>query len=256
MTTHLLIATCEKHERFIPAVRDTLKLHWPTHPPATVLTDGRLVGEGVYCRPGLSFVALLHAGLERLGARSPVPSHVYLMLEDLCPLWPVDMAYLARLEAAAVGGDLPAVHMLFKPRRAWPRRDFAPTAERIGGVELYRWSDRYVPKNALVATLWQRAALASLCKRMLDAGVSDPWTFEAAPNPASVAHRVATLRWPTVKHGFLRKGALNPRAVRDLKVRPSPLRDALRREFCGATSRFAVERAWIAAGWQGWRGAG
>ncbi|MEM7696055.1 MAG: hypothetical protein AAF318_16520 [Pseudomonadota bacterium] len=246
MATELLIATHAKNARFIPAVLQTVGQHWPGHPPATVLTDGGFEGDNVVSFPGLHFIALLAAGVEALGARTASPpSHIYLMLEDLCPLWPVDVATLRTVEAAALAADLPVVHFHFKPRRRWKRKDIlcGPGEEEwVDGAKLFRWAPGFRGKNALQVSLWRRTHLAELCARMVRDGVDDPWTFEIADNPLADTHRVSALRWPTVTHGFTQLGKVNHRAVRNSRVAPSPLKTLLREEFCGGTTRLAVER--------------
>lgn len=238
--TAILVSTYARNEAYLDLVRHAFTRNWPQHPPLWVLTDGPPGDSGdnsgggtrdepdIIRVPRADFVTVLANGLTALDARQPGLDRIYLILEDLCPLWPVDAAALEALAAGAAAAGIDAVAF---PTFPWRRRE-APRS--VAGQTLYRVPEAFPFPNQLQPGLWRLAYLADLVEGLRRAGVTDPWHFEKHRLDGQRPHYVAALGWPSVHHGFLRGGRVNPGALADPRVADPTVRRRLTRAACGS----------------------
>jgi hypothetical protein len=220
------LVTCHSRtEKYIPLVRDLLATFWPEHPPCCFLTDGTTQAAGdAWSFPDAAWVALLQAGLARIGQEQPQTQYVLHMLEDHCPLRRCDAERLARIFAIAEREDFAAVSF---PTYAWPWDETDMTEHPDGLVRTWRRKETRELDGELFAavprdffryfqvqpTLWRLDYLQAACAYAQAEGIGDVWAFEAMRWPKAEPHFVSGYDWPTVHHGFLAQGRLNPAAI-------------------------------------------
>ena len=62
-------------------------------------------------------------------------------------------------------------------------------------------------------TIWNIDYLIRACTVAFDSGIRNVWEFEAMQWDGAAQHYVANYHWPTVHHGFLASGKVNPSAI-------------------------------------------
>jgi hypothetical protein len=190
------------------------------------LTDGGLDPQSdTFVEGDLGFSRLLMQGLMRLRVMYPAVTRVFYLLEDHCPLRQCDMDRLLRVCKVAAEHDLGAVTF---PTYNWPWGEVESKVYPDGLVRTWRKieianlsGERFavVPSDffryfQLQPTLWRCEYLERVCAAAIAARKTDPWQFEALRFRDAEQHYVASYNWPTVHHGFLVQGSINPAAVR------------------------------------------
>ena len=106
----------------------------------------------------------------------------------------------------------------------------------------------------LQPTLWRLEYLERVCVAAIAAKKRDPWRFETLRFQDAEQHYISTYDWPTVHHGFLVQGSVNPAAVHYAdRAACLRLRRQLIEEVVGVNSemllmlRSAGERIWVAS---------
>ncbi|SLN57721.1 hypothetical protein [Ruegeria meonggei] len=231
--TVLLVSTYSRNEHYIPAILKTLDMFWPGHPECVVATDGDLDVPGVIRFKDKTFVELLLATARKIKEDRPSTRHIFLMLEDLCPLAPVDTEVVETAMKKVRENDLK--YALFP----WPG-DFSWTFDRTSAptiigpdVELAPMQKDWDAPNSLVTAIWNIDHLIWMAERKLEAGVNDPWGFEHQLEENPHTHYMQLNGWPTVQDGFFVRGKLNHLAVTQTGFPPSPIASQLRKEYCG-----------------------
>jgi hypothetical protein len=220
------IVTCHSRtEKYIPLVRNLVDTFWPGHPPRFFLTDGVLQQSAdVFSFPRLTWVELLLTGLARIKQQRPQTKRVFHMLEDHCPLRRCDGDRLDRIFSIATRHDLDAVAF---PTYSWPWDETDLTEHPDGLVRTWRHRETFEFDGELLAvvphdffryfqvqpTLWRVDYLQAACTYARMQGISDAWAFEAMRWPQAGRHYVSRYDWPTVHHGFLVQGKINPAAI-------------------------------------------
>jgi len=220
-----VVTSHSRTEKYIPLVRSLLDTFWPGHPSRFFLTDGvTQPSDDVLSFPGLNWVELLSAGLNRIKQEMPQIKHVFHMLEDHCPLRACDGDRLERIFAIAARHDLVAVAF---PTYSWPWHETETGEYADGLVRTWRRKDTRELDGELLAvvpqdffryfqvqpTLWRLDYLEAACAYAMAQGITDAWAFEAMRWPNAGRHYVSQYDWPTVHHGFLVQGKLNPAAI-------------------------------------------
>jgi len=248
-TVAFVVTSHSRTEKYIPLVRSLLAAFWPEHPPCFFLTDGTSQADAdVLSFPGVTWVDLFGAGLARVKQQRPQTKHVFHMLEDHCPLRRCDAERLARIFVIAACDDFAAVSF---PTYSWPWHETDATRHPDGLVRTWRRKDTRELDGELFAvvppdffryfqvqpTLWRLDYLEAACANAAAKGITDAWTFEAMRWPNAGQHYVSRYDWPTVHHGFLAQGKLNPAAIVYLdRERAAGPHRALVREAIGIES--------------------
>lgn len=223
--TAVLVTSHRKAAHYLPLVREALDAFWPNRPPVRFISDGGVEpAADVFLEPEPRFVPLLANGLARLRAEFPDVTHIIHMLDDHCPLRPCDFDRISAVVSNAIEQDLAAVSF---PTYSWPWDNTETTEYADGLVRTWRRIDTVkiagetfarVPMDffryfQVQPTIWRVSYLDNACAVACAAGVFDPWGFEALRLPSSEQHYISRYSWPTVHHGFLAKGAINPAAI-------------------------------------------
>ena len=229
----LLLLTYSKNEKYVAPARENLALFWPNHPRLHVVTDGALTGEDVICRPGLRFAELLRRALDEVRTRQPGVRYVYLLLEDLVPLGPVDEPYLLNVEHAMRDHGGLFFSTLCRgsgKQSALPLASdqFGALAETLGLRRLNAEASAY---NCLVACFWDVGYLTRVLDAKLSQGQTSPWQFETPDPEVMEPHVLAEDCWPTFRSGFLKLGAHSKHLDRPHGFPASPLLAMLQAEY-------------------------
>ncbi len=236
--TVLLLLTYSRNEPYVDPARENLARFWPDHPPLYVVTDGDLCGADVLRHPVTDFTALLSRALDDLRVRQPACRFVYLLLEDLAPLGPVDDGYMLDVEAAMRKHGGKYVYFLWQSER---KLRGVPVAQGdLGGAAAGLGLRRLEPghdeaRNSLVVCLWDLNHLRDVVSRKLALGQTSPWQFEFGIEGDQTPHFVSRSVWPTLKHGVLKQGAVSKDVAKEVLYRrrfpPSPLLTAAYTQF-------------------------
>lgn len=221
----LAVTAHSRTEKYIPLVRNLIDTFWRSHPPRYFLTDGASQSENdVVSFPRLNWVELAAAGLAQLKHRHPQATHVFLMLEDHCPLRSCDERRLEEIFAIASREKMSAIAF---PTYSWPWQETESRSFADGFVRTWRRKETIVRDGELFAvvprdffryfqvqpTLWRFDYLQAACDYALTRGIADAWNFEAMRWTQAMPHYVSQYNWPTVHHGFLEQGKLNRAAI-------------------------------------------
>jgi len=238
--TVVVISTHQATARYVSLVRSAIDVFWPDRPTVRFLSDGGVEqGDDVYIEPEPRFVPLLLRGVARVRAEFPAARYLFHMLEDHCPLRTCDAEKISAIAQIARSENLAAVSF---PTYFWPWNNTDATEYPDGLVRTWRRIDTVemngemfarVPKTffryfQVQPTLWRIDYLHAVLDAACRAGIFDPWGFEAMRLPQAEQHYIAQYKWPTVHHGFLTGGTINPKAVDFIDAR---LGDSIRRRF-------------------------
>jgi hypothetical protein len=245
----LLVTSHSRTEKYIPLVRDLLDTFWIEHPPRYFLTDGTSqAAADVLSFPDLTWVELFSAGLAQIKRERPWTRYVVHMLEDHCPLRRCDGERLGRIFEIATRNDMDAVSF---PTYQWPWNQTDSTIFQDGLVRTWRRKETLELDGELFAvvppdffryfqvqpTLWRFDYLEAACAYATAQCITDAWTFEAMRWPNARRHLVSRCDWPSVHHGFLMQGRINPAAIVYLdRKHAQPSHRALVREAIGIDS--------------------
>lgn len=232
----LLVLTYSRMEQYLPEVLQNLDQFWPNRPDTFVVTDGSFDGANVIRAEHSDFAVLLQAAVREVRRRAPEKQMVFLLLEDLCPLWPVDELLLDRLQAVVreSGGKALCLHWWNRPRVPWKDGRWPHASElSVAGVQLVRMAKYYRCYNALTPGLWDLDHLEDVIDRKVGAGKLSPWLFERPLGKEEPDHYVVDGVWPTLRHGFRHKGEANPMILK----RDLPASALLTRLQCEAGER-------------------
>lgn len=238
--TILLVMTYSKLHRYIPAIRENLDLFWPDRPQTVYASDAPLEGDDVILQEGDSFLDVLEGSIDQIDALYPAAKYVFVLLEDICPLGPVDEAKLARAQTMLREKSCKHLNHHWRNKKAFCFKYFCiddPVHLLDGDIDIRsmpRWQTFH---NAIPASFWEIDHLRDIVDQKRALGHVDPWSFELPVQPVCEDHFIWDAIWPTVPDGFLTQGAINSKAITRNGFPPSPLRTQLRREYCGYDSR-------------------
>jgi len=253
-----LVSTHSKAGRYLPLVRTALDTFLADRPTVRFLTDGGVEpAMDVYVESEASFVPLLARGLARVRDEFPGATHVFHLLEDHCPLQACDSNRISAVAAIAVEHDLAAVSF---PTYPWPWKHTDATEYPDGLTRTWRRIDcRKIAGETLAAvprdffryfqvqpTVWRINYLEHCCAAAIATGAFDPWQFEALRLSSAEQHYVSKYNWPTVHHGFLVQGKVNPAAINfSDRSGGAAIRRELLKEITGTSSEtiFRFQRA-------------
>lgn len=249
MKTAVLISTFSRMKKYAPAIEAAIDRCWPEHPAIYFISDSELPGIGrqIQLADACWTEILLH-GLLTMRKQHPALDYVFLMLDDHCPLRPCDAVATSAYLEIARSGNLGVISF---PTYDWPWNETATTEYPDGLVRVWRTVEIDVVdgrKLALVPrdyfryfqvqpAFWRVEYLISVCQAALASGIRDPWAFEAMSLDGAPQHHVADYNWPSVHHGFIAGGKVNPAAISYISKKAAPeLHSRLLREVVGVNS--------------------
>jgi hypothetical protein len=252
--TILLVMAYSKTEQYLPAIRQNLDLFWPGRPRTLYVTDGEVSGSDVVQAKGTSFVELLAAASAAIRERFPDATNAFVLLEDLCPLWPVDEAAMSRAQ------DLVRRHQKKFICHNWKARITdrtsrydhwdGPLALKDDKITLFLMPKDCEFFNCLVASFWNLDHLDHVLAVKCALDLHDPWSFELPLPDNEDDHFMFEGIWPVAIDGFSARGKINSESVARRGFPASPLLSQLRKKYCGVDSYHlaALKRAWFRLG--------
>jgi hypothetical protein len=234
---------------------ETLRSAWRNHPPIYVALPGpgsAPADDHVIVCHRTGWVNMLRESLVHIKQREGGIRYLFSMIDDHCPLRMCDQRRLEQIIRTAIAQEMKCV--VFATYE-WP---WTITAENslddlgrtktwstIDVLETNRCRFARVPKaffryNQCQPAIWEMDYYLSVCNRMLDLGIDDPWEFESMLLPDQPQHYVSEYAWPSVQHGFMEKGRINAEAIHFVRG-DSPsmknLRMFLVQEYCRERGR-------------------
>lgn len=220
-------------ESYLPEVLENLDEFWPDRPETFVVNDGSYSGPNVLRFEGVDFASLLKSALQELRKKSPNTKYIFLMLEDLCPLWGVDQSLLQQLITFARKMDAKYIGFSWRNRNNVPWHDGrwdVSNALYSGDTQIVQIPKYYRCYNALNASVWEYSHLEAVVETKNERQATTPWEFERPLGPDQPQHYLVDNAWPTVRHGFFHKGQHN-HMVAKRPMPDSPLRARLLKEY-------------------------
>jgi hypothetical protein len=241
----IITPTYSRNERYCDTLVRLMDRMWPGHPEIWFLTDGNTIAHKNTIRfPGASWTQILHGGLNQIRSRFPDLEDVYLILEDLYPLWECQGETLARIHQAARKTAFGAVLFFTHECQPLAGGERAIDGElRTDGVRFERLSLRYSHYSSLQPALWNLEHLMSVTEYALRNNLHDPWHFECI-NMGGRIHYMSEYHWPCIFGGLFTEGRVNLKAVRQLKNREfSGFKRSLLIEYFQQLPAHAIQRA-------------
>jgi len=246
----IALTTFRRTDRYLPLIECTLDRCWPAHAPTYCLTDGEAkLGRGdTLAYPGASWTQILFNGLCEVKKRNPGLTHMLHVLDDHCPLRPCDETALEGYFELARRNDFATVAF---PTYRWPWHETEDKDYPDGLVRTWRKIETIIANGQKLAVVprdffryfqvqpafWRIEYLIAVCRHALDEGKHDAWGFEAMRWDGAARHYIADYNWPTVHHGFIASGKVNPEAIGFIDERVAPeLRNQLLRDSIGVAS--------------------
>ena len=237
-------------KKYAPAIDVVIERCWPLHPAVYFISDCELVGtkqQQVLLRDSCWTEVLLH-GLLAVRQNDPKLDYVFLMLDDHCPLRACDTGVISAYLEIARSRDLAVISF---PTYEWPWERTECVDYPDGLVRTWRRIDVEVVSGRRLAVVprdffryfqvqpafWNIEYLVQACEAALAGGIRDPWTFEAMRLDKAPQHYVADYNWPSVHHGFIASGKINPLAISYMsRALAAELHEQLIRETVGVNS--------------------
>ena len=231
----ILVSTFSRMKKYVPAIEMTIERCWPLHPAVYFISDCELPGakqRRVLLRDSCWTEVLLH-GVLAVREQHPGLDYVFLMLDDHCPLRACDTGVISAHLEIARSHNLAVISF---PIYEWPweRTEYVDYPD--GLVRTWRRIDVEVVSGRRLAVVprdffryfqvqpafWKIEYLIQACRTALAGGITDPWAFEAMQLEKASQHYLADYNWPSVHHGFMAAGRINPAAIYYMSRKAAP----------------------------------
>jgi hypothetical protein len=117
--------------------------------------------------------------------------------------------------------------------RTWRRIELS----RFGGCDMARVPANFFRYFQLQPSFWNLDYLVDVCREAAERQCTDPWSFEGFGYSKPRQHYVGRYAWPSVHHGFLMQGKVNPDAIDFIQMpQGREFRSLLLRESIGFDS--------------------
>lgn len=207
----ILIPTHYKNEKYCNLLLDMLDVNWPNHPELWFLTDGENINyPNVIKVDNKNWLIVLYKGLKFLINKYPDLDYIYLVLEDLIPLWSLSVQELTKIENVVINNKLKNVSFITYPAY-WGQENEV----KLDGITLYKIPEGFDFYSQLQPAIWEVDHLMKICEYALENNLLDAWSFEWIKSEEQ--HYVSSYQWPTVFNGFLVRGRVNLPAINKIK---------------------------------------
>lgn len=207
----IITTTYHQYEKYCDCLIDFVNQMWPGHPPIWLITDrGNIKYKQTICVDSQNWVYRLQEGLKQVKNLSLNISYVYLILEDLYPLWRCNPAEITKIQNLTLAHNLDCVS--FIPYDWGKSEDFL----EIAGKKLFKVPQSFYFYNQIQPALWKLNHLTAMCELALEKGINDCWEFEHLVSSAQ--HYVAEYRWPTIWGGFKLNRYVNLMAIMKIEL--------------------------------------
>jgi hypothetical protein len=238
--------------KYYNEARPLLDAFWPGHPPAIVFSDSNdLKKSDVIVKSGANWLDILLNGLLSVRETRPEIAYVFLLLDDHYPLRGCDRSMIAANFDAVVKNRVGCLSFV---TFQWPwthteQIDYPDGMIRtwrnidltwLNGCEMARVPLKFFRYYQLQPSFWDLDYLIEVCREASAKQCFDPWSFESLNYSKPRQHYVSRYAWPTVHHGFLAQGKVNPEAIDFIQMpQGRQFRSLLLRESIGFDSMTA-----------------
>jgi hypothetical protein len=227
MNSSYIIVTPTYHRvaKYCNLILHLLDAFWPNHPSVIFLSDhDGLSVDNIFVKPTSNWLDIFYNGLVAIKSSNPEITHVFLLLDDHYPLRHCDEDLISAIYAATVNNELACVSYV---TYAWPwsiteKIDYPDGMIRtwrkidIAGFdncEMARVPAKFFRYFQLQPSFWQLDYLIDICREAYEKQCFDPWRFESFAYSKPRQHYISRYKWPSVHHGFLSQGKINPEAI-------------------------------------------
>ena len=221
----IVTPTYWRYEKYCDVALALMDSMWPGHPRVWFIADGQGIKyDKKICIDSTSWTVRLKKGLERLKELYPEIEYLYLIIEDLYPLWPCSVKQILEIQKLVLNNKMNYVSF---PTYDWGGKE---TVE-IDGITLYKMILKSHPYySQLQPAIWKFSHLMETCDYALKNDIQDCWSFEFIA--ISDDHYVARYQWPSIISGFLICDGVNWRAIGKIKSKEGArLRQMLIRNY-------------------------
>jgi hypothetical protein len=209
----IITPTFTKYERYCDTLVLLMDQMWPGHPEIWFFTDGSGIShKNTIQIPNANWTQILHDGLQQLRSTYPDLKHVYLVLEDLYPLWACRGDTLEQTRRVAEEAELDVV--FFFADGSTPDIDSEILLYDLKLQVLPSWYRYY---TSLQPALWKFDYLMEVTEYALARGIGNPWEFEFIN--LGKTHYKSVYDWPCPFSGLFKEGRVNLNALRHLKAK-------------------------------------
>jgi hypothetical protein len=243
----MLTSTFSRMTKYAPAITAAIDRNWPQHPKNYFIADCAVPRiKDQFSLMDACWTEVLLFGLTQIKEKHPGLTHVFYMIDDHCPLRPCDSEIISAYLEIAQRRGLAAIWF---PTFEWPWDETASSIEYPDGlvagwrtIQIDIMDGRrlaVVPRNffryfAVQPACWSLEYLIRACKIALDRGIRDTWAFEELRWEEAAQHYIADYHWPSVHHGFMAAGTINPTAIAYMsRAHAGELRTQLIRDSIG-----------------------
>jgi hypothetical protein len=202
-----------------------LDAFWPGHPPAIAFSDSNNPKKSdAIIKSGTNWLDIFLNGLLSVRKARPEIAYVFLLLDDHYPLRECDRSLIAANFDAVVKNRLGCISFV---TYQWPwtsteHIDYPDDMIRtwrnidvtwLNGCEMARVPLNFFRYFQLQPSFWDLDYLIEICRAAFEKQCFDPWSFESLSYGKPRQHYVSRYAWPSVHHGFLAQGKVNPEAI-------------------------------------------
>lgn len=213
------IKICYDHFSFIDHFIIVTDKDWESYLPVEVIVVN-----------DKSWLNVLQGGLEIIHQKYN-PEYVFLMLEDLLPLQPIEEAVF--LKHAKIAFENNIKHLSFRTYDY----DVLKYEHLLDGVVFCKIHQEYLYYSQLQPAFWKLEYLMIILKNLKALNNHSPWHFEF--HKSEEVHLISPYRWPSLLGGTIEAGIVNRKIFKHLKTKNLfRLRKILFLEYLGETPKF------------------
>jgi hypothetical protein len=178
----------------------------------------------VIIKPSVNWLGILLNGLISVRKTRPEIGYVFLLLDDHYPLRECDKSRIAANFDVVVKNRLGCTSFV---TYQWPwtsteQIDYPDGMIRtwrnvdvrwFNGCEMARVPLDFFRYFQLQPSFWDLDYLIEICHEAFEKQCFDPWAFESFNYGKPRQHFISRYEWPSVHHGFLAQGKVNPEAI-------------------------------------------
>jgi len=209
----ILSPTYSKNEKYCDILISLLDNYWPNHPKLYFVTDSgdNIKYENKIITENTKWVEMLYESLITLKQIESSCDYIFLILEDLFPIWDMDYNDLNKYLEISKKSNLNYVSFLTFDAD-WGKDNY----RQFFGKDFYFIHNNFNYHSQLQPALWKYDHLIKTLEYALENKINDPWKFEFIK--FSDDHYVADFRWPNILNGLLVGNLINYEALEKIQL--------------------------------------
>ena len=210
MIIPIITPTYHRYEKYCDTLIDLMDKLWRKHPIIWLITDSGRKIKYPYkiCINSGSWVFRLCEGIKYLKKIYSDLEYLYLIIEDLYPLWNCDENFIKKIEQKTIENKINYVAFL--------TYELEQNTVKCEEPLFYKISYDFPYYSQIQPALWRYTHLLETCEYALKNNIHDCWGFEHIH--LEVEHYFSNYRWPSILDGFLRVNKVNPCVLKFIKL--------------------------------------